>query len=348
MATPARRSRAEGVTVERFDKFTDRARHVLTFAQDEARKFDHDYIGTEHLLLGLVREKEGLAARVLVHMGADLGKVRTAVEFIIGRGPEPVTRHELPLTPRAKRVIELAIDEARRLGHNYIGTEHLLLGLVREGEGIASGVLSSMGVDLDRVRHGVIATLSRAGAIPGSSGGIAPPPAGPRYTRFEDWSPASRAILVAAAAIAQDEQRQLVTHDLLLGSVAAPDAPALALLALAGASRAQIEEAVGRERAAADDPQTNDAGLSLATKEVFVLAEGEASRALSESVGVGHLLTALALVPTTVAARALASLGITATALRDLLAVPPEEPLPPEPPTEHEPPPGPADGLPDA
>jgi ATP-dependent Clp protease ATP-binding subunit ClpC len=136
---------------------------VLTLAQDEAQRFNHNYIGTEHLLLGLVREGEGVAARVLENMNVELAKVRTAVEFIIGRGDRPVVG-EVGLTPRAKRVIELAIDEARRLGHNYIGTEHLLLGLVREGEGIAAGVLESLGVNLDKVRHEVIRVLSQSSA----------------------------------------------------------------------------------------------------------------------------------------------------------------------------------------
>ncbi len=154
--------------MDRFDKFTDRARKVLTLAQDEAQRFNHNYIGTEHLLLGLVREGEGVAARVLENMNVELAKVRTAVEFIIGRGDRPVVG-EVGLTPRAKRVIELAIDEARRLGHNYIGTEHLLLGLVREGEGIAAGVLESLGVNLDKVRHEVIRVLSQS-----SSAGPAP------------------------------------------------------------------------------------------------------------------------------------------------------------------------------
>ena len=149
--------------MDRFDKFTDRARKVLTLAQDEAQRFNHNYIGTEHLLLGLVREGEGVAARVLENMNVELSKVRTAVEFIIGRGDRPVVG-EVGLTPRAKRVIELAIDEARRLGHNYIGTEHLLLGLVREGEGIAAGVLGVLGVNLDKVRHQVIRVLSQSSA----------------------------------------------------------------------------------------------------------------------------------------------------------------------------------------
>ena len=150
--------------MDRFDKFTDRARKVLTLAQDEAQRFNHNYIGTEHLLLGLVREGEGVAARVLENMNVELAKVRTAVEFIIGRGDRPVVG-EVGLTPRAKRVIELAIDEARRLGHNYIGTEHLLLGLVREGEGIAAGVLESLGVNLDKGRHEVIRVLSQSSSV---------------------------------------------------------------------------------------------------------------------------------------------------------------------------------------
>src|SRR5574339_162390 len=149
---------------DRFDKFTERARRVLTLAQEEAQRFNHNYIGTEHLLLGLVREGEGVAARVLENMNVELAKVRTAVEFIIGRGDRPVVG-EVGLTPRAKRVIELAIDEARRLGHNYIGTEHLLLGLVREGEGIAAGVLESLGVNLDKVRHQVIHVLSQSTSV---------------------------------------------------------------------------------------------------------------------------------------------------------------------------------------
>src|SRR5881628_2662564 len=153
---------------ERFDKFTERARKVLQLAQEEAQRFNHNYIGTEHLLLGLVREGEGVAARVLENMNVELAKVRTAVEFIIGRGDRPVVG-EVGLTPRAKRVIELAIDEARRLGHNYIGTEHLLLGLIREGEGIAAGVLQSLGVEFDRTRHEVLRTI--AASAPDENGG---------------------------------------------------------------------------------------------------------------------------------------------------------------------------------
>jgi len=145
--------------MDRFDKFTDHARTALTLAQDEAQRFNHSYIGTEHLLLGLLRVDDAMATRVLRNLGAEPSKVRAAVEFIIGRGDLPVVG-EVGLTPRAKRVIELAIDEARRMDHHYIGTEHLLLGLVREGEGIAAGVLESLRVNLDKVRHEVIRLLA--------------------------------------------------------------------------------------------------------------------------------------------------------------------------------------------
>ena len=144
---------------DRFDKFTERARKVLSLAQEEAQRFNHNYIGTEHLLLGLVREGEGVAAQVLSTLGVELNKVRSAVEFIIGRG-DRIVLGEIGLTPRAKKVIELAVDEARRLNHHYIGTEHLLLGLVREGEGIAAGVLESLGVNLEKVRTTTIQILA--------------------------------------------------------------------------------------------------------------------------------------------------------------------------------------------
>jgi ATP-dependent Clp protease ATP-binding subunit ClpC len=146
---------------DKFEKFTERARKVLTLAQEEAQRFNHNYIGTEHLLLGLVREGDGVAARVLSNMGVQLPKVRSAVEFIIGRGDSMIVG-EIGLTPRAKKVIELAVDEARRLNHHYIGTEHLLLGLVREGEGIAAGVLESLGVNLEKVRQQVMQVVSQS------------------------------------------------------------------------------------------------------------------------------------------------------------------------------------------
>ena len=152
----------------RFEKFSERARRVLSLAQEEAQRFNHNYIGTEHILLGLVRETEGVAARVLSGLGVDLSKVRSAVEFIIGRGEKPA-QGEIGLTPRAKKVVELAVDEARRMNHTYIGTEHLLIGLLREGEGVAAGVLESLGVTLEKVRTETHRILSNSSTGSGSS-----------------------------------------------------------------------------------------------------------------------------------------------------------------------------------
>ena len=144
---------------DRFDAFTEQARKVLSFAQQEAKSFQHNYIGTEHLLLGLVRESDGVAAKVLTNLGVELNKARSAVEFIIGRG-DRIVLDEIGLTPRAKKVIELAVDEARRLNHYYIGTEHILLGMLREGDGIGVGVLESFGVNLEKARNETIWMLN--------------------------------------------------------------------------------------------------------------------------------------------------------------------------------------------
>ncbi|MFH1775659.1 MAG: ATP-dependent Clp protease ATP-binding subunit [Chloroflexota bacterium] len=149
------------MATSRFEKFSERARRVLTLAQEEAQKLNHSHIGTEHILLGLVREEEGIAAKVLANLGISLPKVRQAVEFILERGEKPAT-NEIGLATRAKRVIELAIDEARHLGHNYIGTEHLLLGLMREGEGIAARVLNSFGITIDQIRSEISHILSQS------------------------------------------------------------------------------------------------------------------------------------------------------------------------------------------
>ena len=160
----------------RFEKFSERARRVLSLAQEEAQRFNHNYIGTEHILLGLVRETEGVAARVLSSLAVDLSKVRSAVEFIIGRGEKP-PQGEIGLTPRAKKVVELAVDEARRMNHTYIGTEHLLIGLMREGEGVAAGVLESLSVTLDKVRAETHRILSHSGSssAPGARTGTRTP-----------------------------------------------------------------------------------------------------------------------------------------------------------------------------
>ena len=154
-----------------FERFTDRARRVVVLAQEEARMLNHNYIGTEHILLGLIHEGEGVAAKALESLGISLEGVRQQVEEIIGQGQSAPSGH-IPFTPRAKKVLELSLREALQLGHNYIGTEHILLGLIREGEGVAAQVLVKLGADLNRVRQQVIQLLhGYQGKEPAAAGG---------------------------------------------------------------------------------------------------------------------------------------------------------------------------------
>jgi ATP-dependent Clp protease ATP-binding subunit ClpC len=148
-----------------FERFTERARQVVVLAQDEARALKHNYIGTEHLLLGLLREEEGLAALVLESLDITVEEVRAQVARIVGQGDE-ATSGQIPFTPRAKKVLELSLREALSLGHNWIGTEHVLLGLVRENEGVAARILLDFGADAEKIRNGVIESLSEGGRHP--------------------------------------------------------------------------------------------------------------------------------------------------------------------------------------
>ena len=150
------------------DKFTERVRKVIYLAREEAARLQNDYIGTEHLLLGVIREGEGIAATVLNNLGLDLDRIRQEVENMVSASGGTMTIGEIPFTPRAKRVLELAVEEARSLGHNYVGTEHLLLGLIREGEGVAAKVLLELGVDRKRVRE---ETLKLLGGTPSAAQG---------------------------------------------------------------------------------------------------------------------------------------------------------------------------------
>src|SRR5215510_11418123 len=162
-----------------FERFTDRARRVVVLAQEEARMLNHNYIGTEHILLGLIHEGEGVAAKALESLGISLEGVRQQVEEIIGQGQQAPSGH-IPFTPRAKKVLELSLREALQLGHNYIGTEHILLGLIREGEGVAAQVLVKLGADLNRVRQQVIQLLSGyQGKEPAAAGSTATGEAAP-------------------------------------------------------------------------------------------------------------------------------------------------------------------------
>jgi ATP-dependent Clp protease ATP-binding subunit ClpC len=165
-----------------FNRFTERARKVIILAKEEARRFNHDYIGTEHILLGLVREGEGVAATVLEKMGVSLENIRLEVEKLVQPGPSTQIIGDIPFTPRAKKALELSAEEARALGHNYIGTEHLLLGLIREEEGVASQVLLNLGLDLSTVRNKVMEVLGST--LPGFGQGGQPKTKTPALDAF--------------------------------------------------------------------------------------------------------------------------------------------------------------------
>ena len=201
-----------------FQRFTDRARQVVVLAQVEARRLDHNWIGTEHLLLGLIDEGGGVAAKALESLGIGLDAVRQQVEEIIGRGQQPPSGH-IPFTPRAKKVLELSLRESMQLGHDYIGTEHILLGLIREGDGVAAQVLVRLGADLNRVRQQVIRLLHGYPAEePGPGVEVRPEMAGQRAGIGPDTSDLDEQITVArtekeAAIEAQDFEQAASKRD---------------------------------------------------------------------------------------------------------------------------------------
>ena len=184
-----------------FERFTDRARRVVVLAQEEARLLNHDYIGTEHILLGLVHEEQGVAARALTELDISLEAVRAEVQEIVGQGESPPTGH-IPFTPRAKKVLELSLREAIQLGHNYIGTEHILLGVIREGEGVAAQVLIRLGAGLDRVRQQVVQVLA------GYAGQGSPEQASLGQVRLGQQ--AAAAMVTGGPGVYQDEPAELV------------------------------------------------------------------------------------------------------------------------------------------
>lgn len=275
-----------------FERFTERARRVMSLAQEEAQRFHHNYIGTEHILLGLVAEGDGVAAKVLANLGVELDKARNAVEFIIGRG-DRVTLGEIGMTPRSKKVIELAIDEARRLNHHYVGTEHLLLGLVREGEGIAAGVLESLGVNLERARS---QTLQVLGGSP--MGGAAWTAGATQRSRPDLGKFTERARKVIAVAITEArerEQREVSTGHALLALL--DDQGAAWLLRTAGlsldAARHALAHDIGPRMRTGDQPAKGPIDLDAHTLRMIALAADEASQMNDRFVSPEHLLLGL-------------------------------------------------------
>ncbi len=204
-----------------FERFTDRARRVVVLAQEEARLLDHDYIGTEHLLLGLIQEREGLAAKALEELGISLDAVRAQVVATIGRGKRAPKGH-IPFTARAKKALEMSLRAALDLGHNYIGTEHILLGLIREGTGVAAQVLGQLGADSDRVRAQVSQLLS------GYPEGVRPEPI--------------TSVPYEAANLARG--KPLEPEHYLLAIFAIPDSRAAQALAAMGVTRDGVEAAL--------------------------------------------------------------------------------------------------------
>jgi hypothetical protein len=184
-----------------FERFTDRARRVIVLAQEEARHLNHNYIGTEHILLGLIHEGEGIAAQTLTQLDISLEAVRSQVEQIVGQGESGPTGH-IPFTPRAKKVLELSLREALELRHNYIGTEHILLGLIREGQGVAAQVLVNLGAGLERVRQVVVQLLS-------SYAGMGPAEQQP-FGQLRLGQEAAAAMVAGGPGVYQDEPAELV------------------------------------------------------------------------------------------------------------------------------------------
>jgi ATP-dependent Clp protease ATP-binding subunit ClpA len=313
-----------------FDRFNDRAKRVLALSQDEAIRFNHNYIGTEHLLLGLVREGEGVAARVLDSLGVELSRVRTAIEFTIGRGDSTKSPSEITLSPQVKKVIDLAIDEARRLGHSHVGTEHLLLGIVRESESTAAKVLGSFGVTLETVRQNVIATLGQPHREVGAS---APQPIGQSGGPFDPFiDPAKRQFAgpfdrftdraKRVLALAQDEARRfnhnyIGTEHILVGLIREEEGVAARALRTLGVELEKARTALGFIIGRGDAPTApSEITLSPRTKKLVELAIDEARRLGGKSVGTEHLLLGLAREGEGIASGILESLGVTMEKVR--------------------------------
>ncbi len=248
----------------RFEKFSERARRVLILAQEEAKHFNHNYIGTEHILLGLLREDEGVAAKVLGNLGVSLTKVRSSVEFMMERGEKPSTG-ETGLTPRAKRVIELAIDEARHLSHNYIGTEHLLLGLLREGEGAAAGVLDSFGITFEHARTEISRLLSQGATRSRSAHATSRTPALDQIS--VDLTAAARAGKLDPV-IGRAKEIERVIQILSRRTKNNP-----ALIGEPGVGKTAIVEGLAHRIAAGDTPETLE-GKRLITLDIAALVAG--------------------------------------------------------------------------
>jgi ATP-dependent Clp protease ATP-binding subunit ClpA len=298
-----------------FERFNDRAKKVLAFAQEEAIRLKHNYIGTEHLLLGLVREGESVAAKVLNALGVELSKVRTAVEFIIGPGDAanmPSSPSEITISPRAKTVIEFAMDEARKLNHRHVGPEHLLLGLVREGQGIASGVIESLGVTLEKVRQQVLATLGKE----------VPEPATNVYSNilvqsgpFDLLDDAAKRVLSLAEEEARQMRHNWIGTEHMLIALARSDGVAQRTLKELGVTlelaRAGVFKAVPPAETEVTEVTVTPRVKTLVGKAIMLAAPQ------SDRVRPQHLLLALVADPNGIGSQVLTQLGATQEKVRE-------------------------------
>ncbi len=289
-----------------FERFTDRARGAVVLAQEEARMLDHDYIGTEHILLGLVRQDDGVAARVFAALGVELDAVRGQVEQIVGRGQAAPAGH-IPFTPRAKKVLELALREALQLGHHHIGTEHVVLGLIREGEGAGAQVLVSLGTPLDSVRLAVMDQIGPAG----------PPRGQPRrsfgrrrsavldpFTESEESSEpfpleqfddGAWDALTAARRSARRRAAVVIDTSDLIVAVASVPGPGNGALRAAGLDPRALQPPGAQGES---EPQPPSAlSYSDAARDALHRAAEEAQHRDHAAVGTGHILLALLLRP---------------------------------------------------
>ena len=287
-----------------FEQFTDRARRVVVLAQEEARLLNHNYIGTEHILLGLVHEGGGVGAKALASLKVGLDDVRRQVEGIIGRGGSTPSVH-IPFTPRAKKVLELSLREALNLGHNYIGTEHVLLGLVQEGEGVAAQVLTRVGVTADRVRGKVIELLSayqdeaegrtEARGEPVPEWLVPPQQVYAEAPGFRRFTPAAwRVVILAGSEAVRLGTAHVGAAHLLLGMLAEEEGTAARALGSVGVTLDQAREKAEQTFGRREPPRLDPPRLEGDALDVVERALHEALAVGSERLDTQHLLLGFA------------------------------------------------------